>query len=420
MNKTGVILDGLNSVALFFSKARVRYVSRRKGVETLVHMLSKVPDFRARGKTTYSLENILTICFLLALKGELTSFYEAAMYVRYRPEMFIRLGLVRKNEIPSHDTFRRVFMYLDANALRDVFLDHMKEFIRKLVDLEGSAKGKKTLISGDGKTFNGSGRIGRLRNVNVFNVFNASSSLCLSSTALSGEESEVPEFQRLLAKFNLSDAVVTGDALHCQRRTSEIICGRRGDFLFKVKENQQELKDEIESCFGSGKFPSVEREFNGCSYSVMALGEGYVGCGWPGQRAYVRMVSHKRRDSESRAQAHYFITSSDSVGLIVEAADNRWQIEDGLHLFKDSFLSEDSCTFTDRNAVKSMATINNVVYGLYRLASSILNDESMGVTKIKYRDDPIRMLALVLPLLEKQNLTSLIKENMRGRRKKQP
>ena len=78
--------------------------------------------------------------------------------------------------------------------------------------------------------------------------------------------------------------------------------------------------------------------------------------------------------------------------LIIEAIDNRWSIEDELHLFKDDFLREDACTFTNKNAIKAMAR-----------------------TRIRYKDDPIEIIELLLPLLNKKNVSRMIRENMRGR-----
>ncbi len=78
--------------------------------------------------------------------------------------------------------------------------------------------------------------------------------------------------------------------------------------------------------------------------------------------------------------------------LIIEAIDNRWSIEDELHLFKDDFLREDACTFTNKNAIKTMAR-----------------------TRIRYKDNPMEIIELLLPLLNKKNVNRMILENMRGR-----
>lgn len=131
------------------------------------------------------------------------------------------------------------------------------------------------------------------------------------------------------------------------------------------------------------------------------------------------MNSHKRADqADYNPENQYFVTSATSVQLIMEGIDNRWAIESGLHWCKDDFLKEDECTFTDKNAIKVMATFNNIAYGLYRLVAAIFNNHDMAATRIQYEEDPEDLLAKLVPLMEKQNLTMLLKENMRGRKKK--
>ena len=102
----------------------------------------------------------------------------------------------------------------------------------------------------------------------------------------------------------------------------------------------------------------------------------------------------------------------------MEAIDNRWAIEAGLHWWKDDFLKEDECTFTDENAIKVMATLNNIAYGIYRLASAIFHDQKMSATRIVFQDEPEKLLEKLVPLMEKQNLSMLLKQNMRGGKNK--
>lgn len=131
------------------------------------------------------------------------------------------------------------------------------------------------------------------------------------------------------------------------------------------------------------------------------------------------MNSHKRKDqADYNPEDQYFVSSADNPQLIMEAIDNRWAIESGLHWWKDDFLKEDECIFTDKNAIKVMATLNNIAYGIYRLGAAIFNDHKMSATRIQFQDEPEKLLEKLVPLMEKQNLTMLLKQNMRGGRKK--
>ena len=62
-----------------------------------------------------------------------------------------------------------------------------------------------------------------------------------------------------------------------------------------------------------------------------------------------------------------------------------------------------------------MATFNNITYSLYKIASAIFDNSNMKETRIRYKDHPEKMLYKLVPLLEKQNLSTLLKRNIKGR-----
>lgn len=416
MNDAKFIRDDISCIMAALSPLKETIKSDRKSIKSLLHFFSFVKDFRTPGKITYKLENILCICLLISMKGKFTSFYNAAIYIKVKKNYFKNLGLLDSDAVPSHDTLRRIFMYIDSNELRDCLIGRIKEFINKIVN-KNDNETKYTLLSGDGKKFNGSGRKDSKNNVNVFNILNASSSVCISSTALDDKESEIKEFQRLLPKYNLANTMVTADAMHCQRKTAEIIVNNKGEYMLTVKDNNPGLREEIDRKMEGSKLTKIS--FNKCDYEILNLPSSYIGEDYPKQKAYVRMVSHKREGQKDYSPKYqHFITSTNSINLIVEAIDNRWEIEDGLHWFKDDFLKEDECTFTDKNSIQVMATFNNITYALYKIASAIFDDSCMAETRIRFEEHPEKMLYKLIPLMEKQNLSNLLKQNMKGRKGK--
>lgn len=58
-------------------------------------------------------KNLIEICFVMALMGKFVSFYNVEQYVKLKPNLFIKLGLVEKGKYPSNDTYARAFQYLD-------------------------------------------------------------------------------------------------------------------------------------------------------------------------------------------------------------------------------------------------------------------------------------------------------------------
>lgn len=416
-NPRKVVADELATLSLYACHLpNPHKLNNKKVIEQLLHIVSEVTDFRDQMKIHYKLDHLLCICVLIALRGKFTSFLYVEDYIELNQKEFIRLGLIEKGKIPSHDTLRRLFMCLDVNELRDCLLYRIRDFLKKLCEADESSRNKTTLLSVDGKTFNGSGRKGKQANINVLNIYNASSGICLSSTPLVNKESEIPEAQRLLLKFNLEHTLVTADALHCQKNTCQIIIRKKGNYLFKVKENQLSLLNEIKARFGKIKKHKIVK-YNQCEYEFYHLEDGYIGDEWPEAKVYARMVSHKRiHQADYNPEDQYFITSCSDENLIMEGIDNRWCIEGDFHQFKDLYTEEDACTFTDKNAVKCMAVINNIVYAIFRITAAI-NNEPMRKTRIRYEDHPIEMIRVVLPILDKKNATQLINQNMRGTHK---
>ena len=417
MNASEGLKDYMKCISMFFCDLERPLKVGKTEINTLLHILSGVTDFRMPGKIVYRIENLLAVCFILALKGEFHSFSYAATYIRVWEDEFVSLGLVEKGKLPSHDTFRRVLGHLDANGLRDAFVKRIGPFLEKMASLDEGMRNKYRLLSGDGKTFSGSGRKDGTANLNVFNIFNASTSVCLSSVPLTDKDSEIPEFQRMLPKYDLRKTIVTADALHCQRETCRIVTSHKGHYAFKVKGNMKSLHEEIISSFEDGKAPVSGFSHNECDYEFLKVKDIISDVGWPSAKTYVRMVSHKRKDQKNyNPEYQYFVSSLSENMLIAEAIDNRWQIEDDLHYFKDTFLAEDCCTFMDGNAVKVMAILNNIVFSFYRIATAMMGYSSMMETKIRFKDRPLELIALVVPMLKAKNVSDLIKANMKGRK----
>ena len=131
------------------------------------------------------------------------------------------------------------------------------------------------------------------------------------------------------------------------------------------------------------------------------------------------MISNKRKNQQtSSQQMRYFITSIKDEQLIVEAIDNRWKIENDLHKIKDEIFTEDEYNFTDKNAIKVMAVLNNIAYSFFRITASFLQEKEPIVTKIKFRKDPIEILGKISPLISKKEFNNLINNNLKGKKAK--
>ena len=421
MNNGITLLKELNSsVSLLIQEKDISFDSFKRDIRFFLHLLDKIPDFRDKKLIDYSLSNLLLISLILIMKGEFKSFSYASQYISVYKQDFIKMGLIINDKVPSHDTLRRMFMLLDANSIKEIIINNLNSFLTKILNNYSSSK--KELISIDGKEFKGSGRSinskKKMNNKNVLNVYNSSKEICIYSNPLDDKESEIKEAQEILNKYNLKNIVVTGDALHCQKRTCEIIVNKKGDYVFTVKENQSALLEEMKTRIVNSK-SIISKSYNDCDYSILLLPSTYKGLEFAGQKAFIKMISNKRKNQNINKQTErYFLSSIKDPQLIVEAIDNRWKIENDLHKTKDEFFVEDNYKFTDKNAIKVMAALNNIAYSFFRITASFLQEKTPTITKIKFNKDPMEILEKITPLLNSREFNKLLNDNLKGKNSK--
>jgi len=418
MNKGVTLLKELNeSVTTLIQESNLTYDDLKQDITFFIHILDNIPDYREKYRVSYSLTNLIMISLILIMMNEFRSFHYAADCIHVYSDEFKKMGLIVDDKYPSHDTLRRMFMLLDAQKLKEAIIDNLNNFLTTIVNNYSSDR-KMELISIDGKEFRGSGRSNKSsssqRNKNVLNVYNVSKEICIYANPLDDKESEIKEAQEILNKYNLKNMIVTGDALHCQKGTCNIIINKKGNYVFTVKENQSALLEEIKvKVLKSKKTQTIS--YNDCDYKILILPSSYIGCEFPGQRAYVIMTSHKRKkQAVNKVSERCFISSLKDITLIVEAIDNRWKIENDLHKFKDDYFKEDDYIFTDKNAIKVMATLNNIAYSFFRITVAFLKEERPNITKIKFKKDPIEILEKISPLLNSKDFKKQLKEHLKG------
>ena len=88
-------------------------------MDTLLAHLSELDDPRQEGKTLYPLTDILLIAVCAAVAGAET-YEDLVLYGHSKAEWLGRF-LDLEHGIPSHDTFRRVFGLIDADAFETCF-----------------------------------------------------------------------------------------------------------------------------------------------------------------------------------------------------------------------------------------------------------------------------------------------------------
>ncbi|MGO9233463.1 MAG: transposase [Methylocella sp.] len=84
---------------------------------------------------------------------------------------------------------------------------------------------------------------------------------------------EIPDALKLLDRLDLKVRIVTGEATFCQKSIVAKIVEKGGDYVLPVKDNQKNLRENIQTAFDEPVFPwsrlrAIARKRMGASYAV--------------------------------------------------------------------------------------------------------------------------------------------------------
>ena len=193
-----------------------------------------MPDRRQAGKVIYPVDEILLLCLLAVLAGAET-FTDIA---RFGEKKLALLRRVRPfaNGTPAHDHLGDIFATLDAAAFRRCFAAWVAELTRAPAEL----------VAIDGKTSRRSGRKGSKDAIHTVSAFAARQRLVLAQTKVGEKSNEIVAIPALLDMLAIEGAVVTIDAMGCQRDIAQKIIDKKADYILALKGNQGTLREDVE------------------------------------------------------------------------------------------------------------------------------------------------------------------------------
>ncbi|HEY1384847.1 MAG TPA: ISAs1 family transposase [Dongiaceae bacterium] len=203
---------------------------------TLWDVLVQITDQRGRKGRQYKLASLLGIAIAAMLAGanDLRAIFRWGR--RLKPEALRLLG-IDDGMAPCHATFHYFFKSLDADALAAA----LGKFAL------GEARARHIAI--DGKTLKGSRRLDA-KALHVLSAFAAELGTVIGDLIVEPDQNEITAAMVLLKGLPLDGAIISGDAIFCQREICRHIRDGNGHYLFVVKDNQPQLKADIAESFG--------------------------------------------------------------------------------------------------------------------------------------------------------------------------
>jgi predicted transposase YbfD/YdcC len=344
----------------------------------IAHHFTNLPDPRHPAfRDRHSLGDMLVIALAAVLSG--ANSWDAIAAFGVSKEGWLRsLGLKLPSGIPSHDTFNRIFAALDPLAFQQAFTS----WINAVCGTLGFCH-----IPVDGKALRGATGPGGTC-LHLVSAWAAEHRLSLAQVAVADKSNEITAIPEVLRMLHLRGALVSIDAIGCQKEIAGQICDEGGDYLLAVKDNQPTLHGDIGACFEAAYDKGFEgvrhdafttREVNHGRYEERVCTVLYepagltTGAEWPGLKAVVQVIRTRREgDKEGDEVAYYISSSTAAAERLAEAVRAHWSIENGQHWCLDVLLSEDRCRARQGNAAENLAWLRKMVLSLFR------HDKSKG------------------------------------------
>jgi predicted transposase YbfD/YdcC len=335
----------------------------------------QMPDPR-RNNARHQLVDILTIALCAVICGA-NGWGEVAEYGRSKFK-WLKTFLKLTHGIPSHDTFGDVFAKLQPEAFEACFMQWMK----KMVELSG---GK--LVAIDGKSLRRSFEKGWDKSgmAHMVSAFAAANKMVFAQVKTEGKGQELSAIEQLLKLLDLNGAVVTIDALGCQKTIAQQILDAQGQYLLQVKDNQPTLREKLHIIFTEARlenFAGLEHDYftetdgdHGrietrrlwVCWDISLLGD--LAKEWPGIKSLILVQRSREVNGIISEEISYYISSLDRrtrAKRLASYVRGHWSVENNLHWQLDVSFREDERRIRKGHGAENFSRLCRIALNLLK------------------------------------------------------
>jgi predicted transposase YbfD/YdcC len=353
-------MEKTNFAVLFESTAFLRH-------------FADMPDPRQRGKVAYPLNEILLLCLLAVIAGA-DCFTDIARFGRSKLAL-LRRFLPFENGTPAHDHLGDIFATLDAEAFRRCFVAWVAETTGCPPDV----------VAIDGKTSRRSYQKKDAKEpIHMVSAFAARQRLVLGQIKVDAKSNEITAIPALLEMMEIEGAVITIDAMGCQRAIAELILKKKADYIFSLKGNQGTLCDDVKLFVAEqrtrqfkdtkisrhetvdGDHGRVETRRYTVIHNVKWLKERH---GWPGLRSVIVVETTREWRGKVERETRLYVSSLDLVAeTVAQMVRDHWSVENNLHWVMDMVFRDDESRVRKDHAPANFATIKHAAFNFLKRA----------------------------------------------------
>jgi len=332
-----------------------------------------LPDPRQRGKVTYPLNEVLLLCLLAVLAGA-EAMTDIARFGEKKLDL-LRRFLPFRDGTPAHDHLGDILATLDAEKFQQCFVAWVAALTGMPADV----------IAIDGKTSRRAYQNkGAKAPIHMVSAFAARQRLVLGQVKVAEKSNEIVAIPKLLDMLAIEGAIVTIDAMGCQRDIAQKILDKKADYVLALKGNQGTLREDVEVFAAEqkandfkdtkvtrhetvdGDHGRIETRTYTAFHDVAWLQERHD---WPGLKGVVMVESTREIADKIERETRFYITSlallAHALGPIIRS---HWAVENSLHWVMDMIFRDDECRVRTDHAPANFTTIKHMAHNLIRKA----------------------------------------------------
>jgi len=330
-------------------------------------------DVRQRGKVMYPLTEVLLLCLLAVLAGAETV-TDIARFGEKKLDLLRRLRPFAAGT-PAHDHLGDILATLDAEAFQRCFVAWVAALI-------GVPEG---VVAIDGKTVRRSKGAAKDA-IHMVSAFAARQRLVMGQVKVADKANEIVAIPKLLDMLAIEGAVVTIDAMGCQRAIARKIVDKKADYILALKGNQGALRQDVELFVAEQK----AKDFKDTTVSRAETVDGDHGRietraitvihdidwlqeqhAWPGLKSVIMVESTRELSDKTERETRFYITSlvllANQIGPLVRG---HWAVENSLHWVLDMVFRDDECRLRTDHAPANFTTLKHMALNLIRRAKT--------------------------------------------------
>lgn len=343
-----------------------------------------LPDPRA-ANVRYRLIDLLIIA-ICAVICDCDSWDEVEDFAESKKKWFSSF-LDLSHGVPCQDTFERVFARLDPEAFEQCFVNWMSSVVQlsagKLVAIDG-----KSIRRSFERAWDKGGM------AHMVSLFAQENGQVLRQLKTEGKGHELQAILQLLGMIDLQGAIVTIDAIGCQKDVCRTIREQGGDYLINLKENQPSLHESVKTHLDElileqfQRMPHDQTDATNAGHGRIERRRVWVTDqidwmsqkeDWPGLKSVAVVESTRRLDrGDKTVERRYYISSlaNPDAELVAGAIRGHWGIENSLHYVLDVSFGEDRSRVRKEHGPENLSRLRRIALNLLKV-----NGDKLGKRK---------------------------------------